>query len=308
MVNTMINSSAYGLLIFCFLLYLPHVWVNKVASKHTESTKILFQFSLYVAAISMVTGLLLVLVERERFSFDFVTVGTALLFGIISAICSISTFYAFRVTSVAVVNMSATSSVIIPCIVGMLFFHESVSVGKILGVALFLIAAYCITTSKNKDDKRFTWKSLLACIVVFLTSGVGSIAIQLFSRYSEGVSDSLFMFYSYVFNSLILLIFVFVLSKKESGKQHLENSSKDIRFSKKLVLLGIIISVITFALQQINVVLANEIPSAILFPVLKSGSLIFGAGVGWAIFKEKLSVKNMIGLVLCIGALVVLNL
>lgn len=300
----------YGLLVFCFLLYLPHVWLNKLASKDTGNTKILFQFSLYTAIISMVTGLIMVLIEKQTLSFDFVTLSTAFLFGIMLAVCSIFTFYAFRVTSVAIVNMSATSSVIIPCIVGMVFFKEAVSIGKILGIVLFLTAAYFITASNDKSSKTFTLKSLVACILVFLTSGIGSISIQLFSQYSIGVSDSLFMFYSYVFNSLILFVFVFVLSQKEKREKLIEGSSlsTDAVFSKRLILLGAGISVITFALQQINVILANEIPAAVLFPVLKSGSLIFGAGVGLAIFKEKLSVKNIIGIVFCIAALIVLNL
>lgn len=53
--------------------------------------------------------------------------------------------------------------------------------------------------------------------------------------------------------------------------------------------------------------LANEIPAVVLFPVLKSGSLIAGAMVGWLIFKEKLSVKNIIGIMIAIGALILLN-
>ena len=66
-------------------------------------------------------------------------------------------------------------------------------------------------------------------------------------------------------------------------------------------------SVAVFFIQQTNVVLANQIPAAVLFPVLQSGALIMGAIVGWLIFKEKLSVKNIIGIVLTIGALVLLN-
>ena len=79
-------------------------------------------------------------------------------------------------------------------------------------------------------------------------------------------------------------------------------------FPKKLFWIGAIGAIVAFFIQQINVLLANEIPAVILFPVLKSGSLIFGAVVGRTIFKEKLSAKNIIGIGLCIVALVVLNL
>lgn len=294
----------YALLILCFFLYFPHAFVNKLASKNTENKKVLFAFSLYTAAFSALTGLIVALVEGATFSFDLVTVLTSFLFGIMLAVCQIATFYSMQVTSVAVSNMSATASVIIPCFVGMLFFNEGVTVGKILGIAIFLIAAYLIIAKDRKNKQHsFSAKTLFACLLVFLTNGLGSIAMQLFAEYSVGVSDSVFMFYSYVLNTLTLLVFVLCLQAKN---KQAETEGKVV-FPSKLFILGLLISAITFFLQQINVVLANEIPSTILFPILKSGKLILGATVGWMFFKEKLSVKNIIGIALAIVALVVLN-
>lgn len=292
----------YALLILCFFLYFPHALVNKSASKNMENKKVLFAFSLYVAVFSALTGLIVVLVEGATFSFDLVTVLTSLLFGIMLSVCQIATFYSMQVTSVAVSNMSATASVIIPCFVGMLFFNEGVTVGKILGIALFLIAAYFIVAKDRKDEQRsLSAKALFACLLVFLSSGLGSIAMQLFAEYSVGVSESVFMFYSYLLKTLILLVFVLCLQAKKK-----QTEGKAV-FSNKLFIFGVLISAINFFMQQINVVLANEIPSTILFPVLKSGSLILGSATGWIFFKEKMSVKNGIGLALAIVALVVLN-
>lgn len=293
----------YWLLIFCVLLYFPVTLIRKLASKKTEGKIILFKFSLLVAIFGVATGFLVVFIEGARFSFDWVTLSTALLFGIMLAVAQVASFSALQTTSVAIVNMSATASVLIPCVVGIIFFREPITVGNAIGIIAFFIAAYFITRPTNKESKSFTTKALFLCLAVFAAEGVGSVAMQLFSKYSTGVKDSVFMLYAYLFNSLILLIYVFILSK---GKKREEDGTSVI--SKKLFLYAFLIAAIEFAMQQINVVLANDISAAILFPVLKSGSLVFGAVVGWAIFKEKLSVKNIVGLALCIGAVIVLNL
>lgn len=251
----------------------------------------------------MLIGVILVLIEQTTFVFDFVTLATALMFGVMVGGCRIATFYSLQVTSVAISNMSATASVIIPCFVGMVFFHEAITAGKIIGIIAFLIAAYLIIAQKNKEKQPFTIKSLLACLIVFFTNGFGAIAMQLFAKYANGVSDSLFLFYSYSFETVILLAFIFISSLNNKPQKNEE----PVVFSKDLFWLGAISAAFIFFLHQTNVVLANEIPAVVLFPVLKSGSLILGAIVGWMIFKEKLSVKNIIGIIIAIGALILLN-
>ena len=293
----------YALLVLCFFLYFPNVLVGKLASKETNNRILVFKYSLYGALLSVGIGLVLVLVNKATFSFDFVTLSTALLFGVMMSVCQIATLYALQVTSVAISNMSATVSIIIPCFVGMFFFNEAITAGKIIGIFVFFIAAYLIITQNGEEKRSFTMKSLIACLLIFLTSGFGSISMQLFSNYSKGISDSLFMLYSYIFNAMILFAFILLLKKK----QNVNEDVKTTVLSKKLLGLGLVKSMTLFFIQQTNVVLANQIPAAVLFPVLQSGALIMGAIVGWLIFKEKLSVKNIIGVALAIGALVLLN-
>lgn len=293
----------YALLAFGFCLYFPNVLVGKLASKDTNNRILVYKYSLYGALLSAGIGLLLVLVNQATVTFDFVTLSTSLLFGVMMSVCQIATLYSLQVTSVAISNMSATVSIIIPCFVGMVFFNESITAGKIIGILIFFIAAYLIIAQNGEEKRSFTMKSLIACLLIFLTSGFGSISMQLFSNYSKGVSDSLFMLYSYIFNSLILFAFILILIKKQNA----DEASETTVLSKRLLWLGVVKAVTLFFIQQTNVVLANQIPAAVLFPVLQSGALIMGAIVGWLIFKEKLSVKNIIGIALAIGALVLLN-
>lgn len=225
----------YYLLAFCFLMYFPYVLVNKLTSKHTTNKIVLFKFTLYSATLSMLIGLILVLIEQADFAFDFVTLTTALLFGAMVAVCQLVTFYSLQVTSVAISNMSATASVIIPSFAGMLFFNEAITAGKILGIIAFLIAAYLIIAQNEKEKRPFTLKSLIACLIIFLTSGLGSITMQLFAKYSNGINDSLFLLYAYTFDAIIMLVCVVILSiknklqKKRSEHCFFKNASLALR-------------------------------------------------------------------------------
>lgn len=62
-----------------------------------------------------------------------------------------------------------------------------------------------------------------------------------------------------------------------------------------------------FVTQQIQTNAAVVVPATILFPFSTASGVITGAVVGWIMFKEKLSVKNIIGILTGIISLIMLN-
>jgi drug/metabolite transporter (DMT)-like permease len=297
-----------------------------MSSEHTKDTTVLFRYSLYTALVGAVIGFFLLLFDGANFRLDTPAFWSAILFGSMIALCQVFTFYALNITTVALTNMCNTASVLIPTLFGIIVFQEDFTIGTGIGIVLFFAAAYLISTKNNAvaQQKPFTAKTLFACLLVFLSNGFGSVSMQLFSHYSKGVSESGFMFYTYLFTSVILGVFVMMLLWKRKKQSALptatalsgeENQSQTANhektlpiFSKILFLWGALSTAIGFFINQVNTIIAPHIPAAILFPSLKGGALLMGVLVGWTIFKEKLSVKNIIGVVLCIAALIVLNL
>ena len=314
----------YLLLVVCILLYFPVNCINKKASNHTGDSTTLFCYCLYTAVAGAAIGFFLLLFDGANFKLDTPALLSSLLFGSMIALCQLVTFYSLRVTTVALSNMCNTASVLIPTLFGIIVFKENFTLGTGIGIVLFFAAAYLISSKNNAttEQKPFTFKTLLACLGVFFSNGLGSVSMQLFAKYSVGVSESAFMFYSYVFTSAILLVFVSVLLIQAKRKLDLSSdaSIKQTQtpeqmqkprlpvFPKILFLFGILSTAISFFVNQANTVIAPHIPAAVLFPSLKGGALLMGVLVGWMIFKEKLSVKNIIGVVLCVAALIILNL
>lgn len=324
----------YFLLVVCILLYFPINFINKTSSNHTKDKTVLFRYCLYTASVGAVIGFILLLFDGANFHLDTPAILASILFGAMIALCQLVTFYALSITTVAIATMCNTASVLIPTLFGIAVFKEDFTIGTGIGIVLFLVAAYLISAKNNAstEQKPFTLKTLFACLGVFISNGFGSVSMQLFSRYSVGVKESGFMFYSYFITSLILLVFVSIILLKtkkslalsaplqgetqselaatnlQPQEQSNANSNRLATFSKALFLLGFISTVLGFFINQVNTVIAPHIPAAVLFPSLKGGALIMGVLVGWIIFKEKLSVKNIVGVVLCIAALIILNL
>lgn len=291
----------YIYLLFIILLYFPHVLTDKLGSRGTEEKAMLFKYSCFRAIIGILVGTISLIMTGSKLQLDLYTVLTATMFGVMLGFCMPVTFYAMQVTTVAVSSVFKAASVIIPCIFGALFFNEVISFINVIGFALFLFAVYLIVSKSQEKKASFGAKSLFACIGVILTNGFGSIAIQLFGKCVPDGDEAVFMFIGYVVQAVVLFIIHFSYSAKS-------NAQKVGPISRNMLIYGIIGMVAMFVMQQIQTGLSSSIPASLLFPVTMGSSVIVSVIVGWLWFKEKMTAKNIIGIVLGIVSLVMINM
>lgn len=62
-----------------------------------------------------------------------------------------------------------------------------------------------------------------------------------------------------------------------------------------------------FLINQLVTLVAKTVPSAILFSVLYVISILITILVGAIYYKENITLKNVIGIILCVGALAIIN-
>ena len=294
-------NMEYIYLLFVILLYFPHILTDKLGSRGTEEKAMLFKYSFFRAIIGVAVGAVVLIITGNKIQLDLYTVLTATMFGVMSGLCMPVTFYAMQVTTVAVTSVFKAASVIIPCIFGALFFDEAMSFVNVIGFALFLFAVYLIVSKSQESKVGFGAKALLACLGVILTNGFGSIAMQLFGKCVPDGDEAVFMFIGYVVQALVLFIIHLFYSAKNS-------TQKAGPISRKMMIYGIIGMVAMFLIQQIMTALSSGIPASLLFPVTMGSSVIVSVIVGWLWFKEKMTAKNIIGIVLGIVSLVMINL
>jgi glucokinase len=83
-------------------------------------------------------GFFLLLFDGANFKLDTPALLSSLLFGSMSVLCQLVTFYSLRITTVALSNMCNTASVLIPTLFGIIVFKESFTLGTGIGGGIIL--------------------------------------------------------------------------------------------------------------------------------------------------------------------------
>lgn len=185
---------------------------------------------------------------------------------------------------------------LLPYLFGVLFLEEALTLWRIIGVVLIIAAVIC----SGKTKYAFPMGVYLLCGAVFLLNGGVSIISKChqISTAFPPVSSTAFVMYSGI-TKFVLSGAALLFCKKEG---------RSLSFTAKsagLAILGsAVIGGVSYMLQLIG---AKELPATVLYPIVTGGSIVFSALAGKVFFKEKLSVYQIISIVLCfIGTLLFL--
>lgn len=116
----------------------------------------------------------------------------------------------------------------------------------------------------------------------------------------------------FALNSLILYIgyFISLLTKKKRKDQELVELKEKEKFvlPKALMICGLVLAFAVFIINILVTELGKSVDSAILFSVSYAISIIIITILVGAIFyKEKITRKNIVGILLCVVALAMIN-
>lgn len=217
----------------------------------------------------------------------------------------IAIFYLISLTaqkiSIAAASVANKMSVVIPVLFSVVFIGEKLSVLKIIGIILALIAVYF--TNKRKTAEHHSNANLIWLpILVFIGSGLIDASINAAKTYlfTLPVHSELFSIGTFASAFLIgicILVFKFIKQPKSHFK-----------FETKSLLGGIVLGIpnyfsIFFIIKSLE---ANIFNSAQLFPILNISNVVLTAIVGYIAFKEKLSAQNLIGVLLAIVSILLI--
>lgn len=201
--------------------------------------------------------------------------------------------------SVAVASVANKLSLIIPVILSVYLYHETVRGWKLFGVILALIAVILTcyqprNKSNEKKEENGKWKYILP-VALFLGSGLLDALINHVQQTYVTVENSNAYLISGFFSAAII------------GTLYLEYQymiGKQV-FSFKNVLAGILIGIPNYFSIWCLVHFLKQSPwqSSASIPVNNMGIVLFSSVVAWILFKERLSVINWVGILLSIVAI-----
>ena len=220
---------------------------------------------------------------------------------IIMGVLFISVFNLIGISSVlvgATITQTANKlSLTIPVVVSYFLYHENISLLKMIGILLALIAVILTMSKKSSVEKKKIplWEFSLP-IVLFVSSGVvDSITKYVQNKYliSEAISKSYIIagFMVAAIIGSVILLFLYITGRK--------------KFEFKNVLAGIILGVPNyFSIYYLIKALQNKsMNSSATIPINNIGVLFLVSIFGIFIFKEKLTRLNYIGLGLTLLAI-----
>lgn len=291
--------------------------VQKVSAKKVSKTvkgKIFFHYGGYYNLLSALFSLITLCIV----GFDGFTLPTVLC-AFATAICLALELFAsiegLKRTTLLVNQMFSVGALIIPCIVGIFFFNEPMTIWQWLGIGVFAVAMYFMVSGSNKPEERKTEKMSLTTIgllLLTLCAGGGTMVAQkAFGKLVPNGNVAAYSFLMFALNSLILYIgyFISLLTKKKSKEPEQVELKENEKFMlpKALMICGLVLAFAVFVINILVTELGKSVDSAILFSVSYAIGIVITILVGAIFYKEKITRKNIVGIILCVAALAMIN-
>ena len=219
----------------------------------------------------------------------------------------ISIFYLISLTAqrigISTASIATKMSVAMPVLFSVFLLGQSLTMTKIEGIVLALLAVYLSSRQKENSENKsgFSWLPLL----VFVGSGCIDVCINAANAfYVKGESESLQFtvctFFSAFVCGIISLLFLISI-----GKIKVKSF-----FSARNVIGGVALGIPNFfSIYFIFCALESDfLRSSELFPVLNLSNVILCALAGWIFFRERLSLLNLVGIGLAVISIILIAL
>lgn len=194
----------------------------------------------------------------------------------------------------SVASVASKMSVIIPIIFGIYVYDESYGFQKIIGILLALVAVYL--TSVKSTNGHTKGASIFLPILLFFGSGTIDTSINYFAP-----DDMIPLFSALIFG------FAFIIGCFVLAYQFISGKSK---FGLKSIPLGIALGIINYGSIYflLNALRVDGFESSTLFTINNVAIVAFSTLIGLVVFREKISAKNWIGIVLALVSIVLVTL
>lgn len=235
--------------------------------------------------------------------FQFYASSLTLLFGVLNGLIlfgyNTSLIKAGTLGSYAFLNVCLLyGAILVPSAYGILFLQESITLLKIIGIIMMLIACIFMNLDEIKlKDSTLTYYSF--CILLFLFNGAYCTIIKMQTIYHNEEKQSMIMI-TFALMGIIALVNLLCTEK--------ENTLQAFKLSKNcLPFLILCLISATLAINLLMYILPL-IDTAILYTVQNGGVLILSALYSIFLFKEKLSHKKLLGIIIAVISITILSI
>lgn len=269
-------------IILCIPLYLLNSVCDKYISlQNNANTNIRYNIAKFA-----VGSLLLVpffLSDSAKFAPGILLCGTAC--GILYAASKMLILTGYEKTSVSFMTFCHASGLLLPCIAGHFFWNETLTALSGLGIILIIVAVCFLKDTEKNAGKHADIVGVLLGLTILVTSGGVMILQKIIGKVfcNEGIYA--YNFYSF-FSAFLLLL---PITRKNTAEKtiHKKVFAPALGSAVSLCVISLVMTAVT-----------PVVPSYIMFPLFNGCGIIGVTLLSAAWFREKLTCKKALGVLM----------
>jgi drug/metabolite transporter (DMT)-like permease len=285
--------------------------IKGYCGKKSGGTLVLASDAMLVNTVRMlaciVIGVALIAIGNDwsSLTLDPTVIWISALSGVCTSLFVVSWLLAIRTGAFMMVDVFLLMGVLIPLVVCALFFDEPIIPIQWIGIAVLIVAGYVMCSYNAKLKGKMTLKAFLMLLLCAASYGCTDLSQKLFVNLSPVSDNSVFQFYTYIFAALTLVICSLVFRSHEKKTNELRSP---IAVVKPIAIYVGVMAICLYANSYFKTAAATYLDAAQIYPLSQGGALVLAMIMAAIFFKEKITIRSIIGVVLCAVALLMINL
>ncbi len=219
-------------------------------------------------------------------------------FGALTVLFQMSYIKAMSYGNLSLTVLIVNLSMILPVLFSAVCYQEALTLMRILGLCLTVLALILNVDGNNRSGQCKKWMAL--SLAAALSNAGISILQKIFSKTAWSGEVKPFVAFGYVVATVLSLLLCFFLrgKTKEIGR----------RFEWKMLLGALSIGIILGVFQVLNTKAIARIEGPLFFPTYNGGSLILSSLSGILLLKDRVNRKQLLSLMIGVVAIILMNL
>jgi len=225
----------------------------------------------------------------------------AVLFAVSYGSATIGTIFAIRYGSLSLTSLLSSFSLLIPTFYGILVLKESAGAFLYLGL-VFLLTSLVLVNLNGRESRqknpasKSTLKWVFFVLLAFIGNGTCTVVQKMQQINQAGMYKNEFMIVALSIVCAVTLVMSLILEKDF------------LKSLKSGIIYGGVRGLANGIVNLLVISLALTMPASVMFPVISGGGIALTSFISMTFYREKLSAKQIAGLVLGILSVVFLNI
>lgn len=279
-------------------------YCGKMTSGYVEKYNDAMFINIIRMSICVIIGFLMLLAQGSvgLLAVDAKTLAITALSGVTTSLFVVFWLISVKRGAYMMLDVFLMMGVIVTLLCSKFTFGEDIKGTQWIGLLILLAAVFIMCSYSSSIKEKMTPVSLMLLIATGVANGLTDFSQKLYVHYGINDNAAVFNFYTYVFSALTLLVFYLIFKFKN------KEEAREGEVLKKIFLYVLVMSVCLFLNSFFKTKAAGLLPATQVYPLFQGCALILSSIMSAVFFKEKLTPKCIIGLVLAFIALLIINL